>query len=378
MIQVRRVVSKVDWKEFIELPWEIYGDDPYWVPPLRIAVKDALDVDKNPFFKHAYMLPLLAVKDGKVVGRAVGVIDDAHNKFHSEQTVFFGFYESTDDQFVADALLSEVAKWGRGRGMNTLRGPVNPSTNHECGLLIEGFADSPTVMTTYNPPYYVSLFEKWGLVKAKDLMSYIIDSRTSKFSDRLMAQAEKLKQAGNVTFRGIKMNEFDKEVDQILEIYNDAWEKNWGFVPMTPEEFRHMAKDMKMILDPSLLLIAEVRGEVAAFALALPDVNQAIKKVKNGKLLPFGFLKLLWNLKGPGKKKTINRCRIITLGIKKKYQTAGIGPVLYLEYLRRGPEGGYPSGEASWILEDNVPMNKALQLMAGQRSKVHRIYDKAL
>lgn len=378
MIQVRRVVSKADWNEFIELPWEVYGKDPYWVPPLRITVKDALDVDKNPFFKHAYMLPLLAVKEGKVVGRAVGVIDDAHNKFHSEQTVFFGFYESIDDQLVADALLSEVAKWGKGRGMNTLRGPVNPSTNHECGLLVEGFEDSPTVMTTYNPPYYAALFEKWGLVKSKDLLSYIIDSRTSKFSDRLMAQAEKLKQAGNVTFRAIKMNEFDKEIEKILDIYNDAWEKNWGFVPMTPEEFRHMAKDMKTILDPSLLLIAEVRGETAAFALALPDVNQAIKTVRNGKLLPFGFIKLLWNLKGPGKKKTINRCRIITLGIKKKYQSAGIGPVLYLEYLRRGPEGGYPAGEASWILEDNIPMNKALQLMAGRRTKVHRIYDQVI
>jgi hypothetical protein len=378
MIKVKRVETKTDWNRFVDFPWAIYAKDPHWVPPLKIAMHDLLSVDKNPFFKHAYMHPLLAYDGEKLVGRAVGVIDDAHNKFHNEQTVFFGFYESIDDQAVTDALLGEIAQWGKARGMKLLRGPANPSTNHECGLLVEGFEDSPAVMTTYNPPYYAKLLEKWGLAKSKDLLSYVIDSHTSKFSDRLLAQAEKLKQGGKVTFRTVRMNEFDKEVDRILEIYNDAWEKNWGFVPMTSEEFRHMAKDMKMILDPSLLLIAEVRGEPAAFALALPDVNQAIKKIPSGKLLPFGLLKLLWNLKGPGKKKTMKRCRVITLGIKKKFQQLGVGPILYLEYLKRGPAAGYLSGEASWILEDNLAMNRALEHMCGKRTKVHRIYDKAL
>jgi ribosomal protein S18 acetylase RimI-like enzyme len=378
MIKIKRVENKADWNTFVDFPWTIYAKDPNWVPPLKIAMHDLLNVDKNPFFKHAYMHPVLAYDGEKLVGRAVGVIDDTHNKFHNEQVVFFGFYESTDNQAVTDALLGEIAKWGKGRGMTVLRGPANPSTNHECGLLVEGFEDTASVMTTYNPPYYGKLLEKWGLAKSKDLLSYIIDSRTAKFSDRLLAQAEKLKQGGQVTFRTVRMGEFQKEVDMILEIYNDAWEKNWGFVPMTPEEFRHMAKDMKMILDPNLLLIAEVRGEPAAFALALPDVNQAIKTIPSGKLLPFGALKLIWNLKGPGKKKTLNRCRILTLGIKKKYQQLGIGPILYLEYLKRGPAAGYASGEASWILEDNIPMNKALEHMAGKRSKVHRIYDKTL
>ena len=378
MIKIKRVEGKADWNRFVDFPWEIYKGDPNWVPPLKIAMHDLLNVDKNPFFKHAYMHPLLAYDGDKLVGRAVGVIDDAHNKFHDEQVVFFGFYESIDDQKVADALLGEIAKWGKGRGATVMRGPMNPSTNHECGLLVEGFEDTPAVMTTYNPPYYAKLLEKWGLAKSKDLLSYVIDSRTSKFSDRLLAQAEKLKQGGAVTFRTVRMGEFDKEVDRILDIYNDAWEKNWGFVPMTPEEFRHMAKDMKAVLDPNLLLIAEVRGEPAAFALALPDVNQAIKTIPNGKLLPFGLIKLLWNLKGPGKKKHLNRCRILTLGIKKKYQQLGVGPILYLEYFKRGPAAGYPAGEASWILEDNVPMNRALEHMAGARTKVHRIYDKAL
>jgi hypothetical protein len=255
---------------------------------------------------------------------------------------------------------------------------MNPSSNHECGLLVEGFNDSPAVMMTYNPPYYGKLVETWGMGKAKDLFSYDIDSKTTKFSDRLLAQAEKLKQGGQVTFRTIKMNDYDNEIRRVLDIYNDAWEKNWGFVPMTEEEFRHMAKDMKAILDPELLLIAEVRGEPVAFALALPDVNQAIKKIPNGKLLPFGLLKLLWNLKGPGKKRTVTRCRVLTLGIKKKFQPMGVGPILYLEYLKRGPAAGYPVGEASWILEDNIPMNRALEAMCGQRTKVYRIYDRAL
>lgn len=377
-IEIKRVETKKDWDAFIELPWKIYQGDSHWVPPLRIAVRDTLDVNKNPFFKHAYMIPLLAYRGGEVVGRVVGVVDDNNNKYHNEAAVFFGFFESIDDQAVADALLSEVVKWGKSRGMNVLRGPMNPSTNHECGLLVEGFNDSPSIMMTYNPPYYVTLFEKWGLQKAKDLFAYDIDGRKVKFSDKLLAQAERLKQGGAVTFRSVRMNEFEKEVDRILEIYNDAWEKNWGFVPMEPEEFRHMAKDLKAVVDPSLLLIAEVKGQPAAFALCLPDVNQAIKKIPDGKLFPTGLLKLLWNTKGPGRKKTINRCRILTLGIKRAYRELGVGPLLYAEYYKRGPANGYPIGEASWILEDNIPMNKALAHMCGERTKVYRIYERTL
>lgn len=378
MLTLKRVESKQDWNEFIELPWQIYAGNTTWVPPLRIAVRDSLDVNKNPFFKHAFMHPFIAVKDGKTVGRIVGVIDENHNRFHKEATALFGFFESIDDKSVAHALLNEVAKWAASRGMKTLRGPINLSTNHEAGLLIEGYEHSPSVMMTYNPPYYVGLLESWGLGKAKDLYAYDIDGRKVKFSDKLVAQSEKLKATGKVTFRPINVRKFDQEVAMIQEIYNDAWEKNWGFVPVEPEEFRHMAKDMKTIMDPELLLVAEVRGEPAGFALTLPDINQALKKVKDGKLLPTGILKLLWNTKGPGRRKTINRCRILTLGIKKRYRELGIGPLLYTEYLKRGPGNGYPIGEASWILEDNVPMNRALEHMCGKRTKAYRIYDKAL
>lgn len=378
MVTLKPVEINADWDLFIDLPWKIYKDDPNWVPPLRIAVKDLLDVKKNPFFKHAYMHPVLAFRDGVCVGRIVGVVDDSHNEFHAEKTAFFGFFESINDEKVSHALLDEVSRWAKSKGMTMLRGPMNPSTNHECGLLVEGYNDPPSVMMTYNPPYYATLLEKWGLTKSKDLYAFTIDGNRVKFSDRIMAQAEKLRRGNIVTFRPVNLSKFDEEIEKILEIYNDAWEKNWGFVPMSPDEFRHMAKDMKAILDPELLLIAEVRGKPAAFALTLPDVNQAIKKVKDGKLFPTGLLKLLWNIKGPGRKKTINRCRILTLGIKKEFREYGIGPLLYAEYYKRGPALGYPIGEASWILEDNRPMTKALQFMKAERTKVYRIYDSAL
>jgi hypothetical protein len=378
MDQLKPVESKQDWSDFIDFPWTIYQGDPNWVPPLRIAVRDLLDVSKNPFFKHSTMHPVLAYRDGKCVGRIVAVIDDNHNKYHEEKTAFWGFFECINDQKVANALFDEAARWSKSKGMTMIRGPMNPSTNHECGLLVEGFNDPPTVMMTYNPPYYGTLVETYGMVKAKDLYAYDIDGRKSKFSEKLVAQAERLKQGGNVTFRAIDMKNFETEIEMVLGIYNDAWEKNWGFVPMEPEEFRHMAKDMKMIVDPNLVLIAMVKGEPAGFALTLPDVNQAQKKISDGKLFPTGLLKLLWFAKGPGRKSTINRCRILTLGIKKQYRELAIGPLLYTEYFKRGPALGYPVGEASWILEDNKPMNRALELMGSAKTKTYRIYDRAL
>lgn len=378
MYKLKLVETKSEWNDFIDLPWRIYKDDPQWVPPLRMAVRDLLDVRKNPFFKHAFMHPIVAYKGDRVVGRVVGVIDENHNRFHDEKTVFFGFLEMEKDQTLCDALLDEVVRWGKSKGMTTLRGPMNPSTNHECGLLVEGFDDPPSIMMTYNPPYYGNLLEGWGLAKSKDLMAYEIDGRKARFAERLIAQSERLKAKGQVSIRQIDMKNFERDLAVVQGIYNDAWEKNWGFVPMTPEEFSHMAKDMKLIIDPRLVLIAEVRGEPAGFALTLPDVNQALHKVKDGKLFPTGIFKLLWNLKGPGRRKAMNRCRILTLGIKQQFREVGIGPLLYTEYFKRGPEFGYPRGEASWILEDNIPMNKALKLMCGERTKVYRIYDRAL
>lgn len=377
-LSLREVSGKADLDAFIGLPFRLYAGDPVWVPPLRIAVRDLLDPAKNPFFKHARMKSWLAYRDAELVGRVSAVVDDAHNEYHDEKTAFFGFFECVDSPEVAHALLDAAAAWARAQGMTALRGPMNPSTNHECGLLVEGFTNPPSVMMTYNPPYYGALLEGWGLAKSKDLLAFEIHHEQSQKSDKLVAQAARLQQGGHVTFRPVDMKRFDEEIELIQGIYNDAWEKNWGFVPMNREEFHHLAKDLKLVLDPRLLLVAEVKGKPAGFALTLPDVNQAQTKVRDGRLFPFGLAKLLWNLKGPGKKRTINRCRILTLGIKKEYREAGIGPLLYLEYFKRGPALGYPVGEASWILEDNRAMLRAIEHMGGKRTKTYRLFDKAL
>jgi len=375
MIQIKSVENSSDLKKFIDFPWEIYKADPHWVPPLKIAIKDLIDPKKNPFFKHAKIRTLLALNENeKVVGRVLGSIDDNHNSFHGEKVAFFGFYESENNVEITKALLDDLSAWARENGMTALRGPVNLSTNNECGLLVEGFDDSPQVMMTYNPKYYETLFEEVGLVKAKDLYAYFLKT-ADKFRKVIYYQCERLKRKSKIVMRPFDMKKFDEEVERVLQIYNDAWEKNWGFVPMTREEFHHMAKDMKLILDPNLAFIAEVDGEPAGFSLSLPDVNQVFAKVKNGKLLPFGIFKLLWNLKGPGRKSTINRCRILTLGTKQKFRDLGLGPLFYVETYSQALKLGYVGGEASWVLEDNNQMNRALEKMCGNRTKVYRIYE---
>jgi len=374
-VVVSEVNSSRDLSEFLEFVYDVQGGLPSFVPPLKVAVKDTLDVQKNPFFRHAYRALFLARKDGRVVGRIAAIIDDEHNRYHNERSAFFGFFECIDDTEVSRLLFDRVKLFALERGMIKILGPMNPSTNHECGLLVEGFLDPPTVMNTYNPEYYGALVESQGYTKAKDLLAYNLDSRKDQPSDRLMAHVEKLRQNGSVTFRPINVRRFDQEVATILEIYNDAWEKNWGFVPMNPSEFAHMAKDLKMILDPELLLIAEVKGEPVGFGLALPDVNQVLKKIKRGKLTLFSIGMLWIRLKVLPKRYSMNRCRILTLGVKRRFQQLGIGPLLYAEYFRRGPGNGYFSGEASWVLEDNVPMNRALTQMSRGPCKRYRIYS---
>ncbi|MEK7691227.1 MAG: acyl-CoA N-acyltransferase, partial [Bdellovibrionota bacterium] len=236
-VRIESVVTRKQWAEFIALPWAIYQGDPHWVPPLRMAVRDLLDTRKNPFFKHARMVAVVARdSEGKrCLGRVIGVIDENHNRFHDEKTAFFGFYESIDNSAVAAALFGFVGQWAKGQGMERLRGPMNPSTNHECGLLVEGHGEAPSVMMTYNPPYYAKLFAENGFEKSKDLFAYDIDHRTATNLGPMAAQQSRLAEKAGVVVRAARMQDFDSEIDKILEIYNDAWEKNWGFVPMNEE-----------------------------------------------------------------------------------------------------------------------------------------------
>ncbi|MGK5086468.1 N-acetyltransferase [Bdellovibrionota bacterium FG-2] len=375
-IQIVEVVSKEEWKTFIRLPEMIYQDFPHYIFPLEIAQRDQLDTTKNPFFEHAEKAAFLAYEGEKPVGRILFVIDRAHCKLHGENAAFWGYFESLNRKEVAHALLERGEQWARARRMTVFRGPIQLSTNNECGLLVEGFADTPTPMMSYNPPYYNDLIESAGFSKAKDLYAWEV-RKESRFSDRLVSHAKQTIKNEGIRFRSINMKKYDQEVDQILEIYNDAWEKNWGFVPMTENEFRHTAADMKHILNPNLLFIAEVKGEPAAFSLALPDFNRALKGNKSGRPSLWGWFKLLWFLKGPGKY-SLGRCRIVTLGIKQKFRNLGLGPLMYASYHKIGPKLGYPIGECSWILEDNTAMNRALADMGAQKTKVYRVFEKLL
>ncbi len=375
-IEIKRVQSKKELEDFIEVPFQIYKDDPHWVPPLRMIMRDLLNVKKNPFFKHAYIYPLVAYQNGRPVARIAGIVDENHNKYHKDRVGFFGFFECPDNPVLAKELFSKVQVWLKEWGMGAMRGPMNPTVNHECGLLIEGFNSDPFVMMPHNLPYYSKLIEQAGFKKCKDMYAFNI-YHNNEFAPKLIAQAERLKKRADVKFRCINMKKLYEEIFLLVEIFNDAWSTNWGFVPMEKDEIIKFAKELKDIVDPRLIFFAEVKGEAVGFGLAIPDINIAFKKIKDGKLFPFGLPKLLWYLKGPGKK-AIKRCRIPILGVRKKFQPMGIGSLLFLEYLKQAPGYGYPTGEASWILEDNISMIKAAEKMVGEKTKTYRVYEQSL
>ncbi|MBZ5584101.1 MAG: hypothetical protein LAQ30_18185, partial [Acidobacteriia bacterium] len=276
-IEVLTADAKKLLREFVELPYSLYRGNPHWVPPLRIAVKELLDRKKHPFYANAEAEFFVARQNGRVVGRVAAILDRNHNRFHEEDAGFFGFFEAVNDQAVAGALLSRARQWVFERGAKVLRGPVNPSTNYECGMLIEGFDSSPMIMMSYNPEYYPALMDAVGLRKAKDLYAYY--SLTAGVdSAKIDRVAERSLATNGIRVRPIDMKNFEAEVARVWEVYNSAWQRNWGFIPMTREEFFLMGKEMKQILKPDLVLIGEKGGRMVGFALALPDVNQALNR----------------------------------------------------------------------------------------------------
>jgi GNAT superfamily N-acetyltransferase len=359
--------NKAALKEFIELPYGLYNGYPHWVPPLRIAVKDLLDRDKHPFYKDAEAEFFLARRGERTVGRVAAIIDRAHNRFHQENAGFFGFFECMDDVAVAEALLAAARRWVFDRGAKFLRGPVNPSTNYECGLLIDGFDSDPMVMMTYNPPYYPVLMDRVGLRKAMDLIAY--ESTSEKVQlQKIERAAKRVLAKHGVTVRPIDMKNFSSEVERVWKVYQAAWSRNWGFVPMSKEEFVLMGKDMKQILKPELVLIGEAGNEMIGFALALPDVNQALKPA-NGSLFPTGLLKILYYQRG------IRSVRVLALGVVPEHRASGVAAAFYATLVRNARNLGYGPCEMSWILEDNVLMNRSLEVMGAKRYKTYRIYD---
>ena len=348
----------------------MYDGNPYWVPPLLMDRRKLIDTRKNPFYNHAEMELFLAERDGEVVGRIGAIVNHNHNKEHNENIGFFGFFESIDDQSVANALFDRAKEWLKRKGVSAIRGPASPSVNDEYGLLVEGFDKPPAVLMAYNPSYYPRLIENYGFSKAKDLYAYYLHEKMV-FSEKFTRVSELVRKREGLVFRTLNMSDFDNEVMRIREMYNRGWSRNWGEVPMTEEEFKAVAKDLKPIVEPELVIIAESKGKPVGFALSLPDLNIVLKNNRNGRLIP-GLIRLFLF------KKRIDFIRIIILGVIPEYLNSGVGGVLFYETGRRAVAKGYPHGEASWVVEDNVMMVRGAQMMNGERYKTYRIYELAL
>jgi len=367
-MQIKVIENKRDLDKFIRLPWQIYKNDPNWVPPLISEVKSILDPQKNPFWEHARQILFLAIKEGKVVGRVAGIIDRNHIAFHKEKVGFFGFFEAFDDYEIAELLLSEVREWLRVNGMKAMRGPLNPCQNEECGLLVKGFHSPPMLLMTYNPPYYERLLERFGLRKAKDLYAYYapvfpeppeILETTAEYARKRHPEAK---------IRPVDLKRVEEEKKKIKKIYNAAWEKNWGFVPMTEKEFSALVERLKPLVVPELALFVEIRGEPVGFILGIPDYNQALRKM-NGRLFPFGWLKLIYY------SRRIRTLRLVIMGVLKDYRLSGLEALLYRQGNRNAYELGYQGVEFSWVLEDNILTRRAAENYGGKVYKTYRIFE---
>lgn len=366
------LTNKKALNRFVDLPWSIYKNDPHWVPPLKMAVKDVLNIKKHPFYKTATVKAFVATKDGVDVGRILAVNNKAYNDFHNTKIGYFGFYETINDQKVSDALLDAATEYAKSFGLNEIQGPMNPGTNYECGLLVNGFEDDPQIMMTYNPKYYITLLENYKLSKVMDLLAY--DTNAHFEMPKIIKDiADRTIKKEKVTFRNLNLKKWNQELDTMFEIYNSAWESNWGFVPMTREEFYHTAKDLKSIVNPELVQIAEVHGKPAGFILTLPDLNQVFKQIPSGKLSPSAIYKILTA------KKRMTRCRVITMGVKREYRKMGLETLLYThnhESIKKNPL--FNRIEMSWILESNLEMNKPLIRMGAKAYKTYRIFGKSI
>ncbi len=370
-IEILPVQSGRDLRRFMNLPRAIYRGDPFWVAPLAGEMKKLLDRLRHPFFAHSEADFFLAQRGDECVGRVAAILNRNHNLFHNERTAFFGFFESIDDRGVAGALLEEAARWARDRGMTELRGPMSYSTNETAGLLVEGFDSCPSIMMAYNPIYYAGLLEDAGFEKAMDLYAWWMLTQSG-LNPKIVRVGQKVLKDEGVRIRTVRMDRFWDEVDIIKGIYNDAWSNNWGFVPMTDAEFIHLAKDLKTIVDPRIVLIAEKDGEPAGFSLAVPDFNQALKKI-HGRLFPVGLPLLVYHARH------LRQVRVLALGIAKRIQNcSGLGAALYYESFRRGADAGYRTCEFSWTLENNELINRSMRLFGARVYKRYRIYRRAL
>ncbi len=366
------VKNRFELNQFIKSQWNFYRGDKNFVPPIILDRKKLLDTKKNPFYNHSEIKLFMTRENELITGRIAGIINRLHNEIHQDKVGFCGFFECINDQQTANILFESAENYVKEKGYETIRGPVNPSMNDETGLLVEGFDSTPVILMTYNPPYYIDLFENAGYKKARDLFAYHIEDRF--FRDERFERLQNLvRQRYDLKIRELNFankEQFNADVETLKSIYNSAWKPNWGFVKMTDEEFYFLAKDLRQIAEPSLAIIAESKGVPVGFALALPDINQCLIYNKSG-----GMIGALWHIMT--KKKKINMVRIIILGIIQEYQQKGIDAVLYYELGIRGNQMGIHQAEASWVLEDNMMMNRGLtEKILANVYKKYRIYEK--
>jgi GNAT superfamily N-acetyltransferase len=369
-MRIQAVRTKSDLKTFITFPWRIYREDPQWVPPMILDIKFVLG--DNPFWEHAEKELFLAYDDsGKPVGRIAAIIDRNYITFQNEKAGFFGFFECVNDGAVAAALFDKARAWLAERGMSVMRGPMNPSTNDECGFLCDGFDTPPRLMMPHTPPYYLGLAEQSGLVKAKELYAYDMDVSAGPLERLERLSAIAYKKNPGLKVRKLNKRDFKNEIDRAISIYNAAWEKNWGFVPWTDKEFHTIAGRLKSLLLLDTTLLAETDGKPVGMLIAVPDYNIVMKKI-NGRLFPTGIFKFLYH------KNKIDALRLMIMGVVRESRQHGIEGVMYYEALKNAQKLGYTKCEFSWVLDDNIMTQRAAEMMGGKLYKKYRIYEQVI
>jgi len=375
-LDIVEVTERSDLDQFIKMPWNVYGDDPNWVPPLIFERRQYLAPKTNPYYAHADVALFLARRNGQAVGRISAQVNHAHLDRYGDDTGHFGFLESIDDTAVFSALTDRAESWLRKKGMRRALGPFSFSINDECGLLVKGFERPPVILMGHAKPYYAGRIEALGYQKVKDLIAYDFDLSQASLKPTTQAMLKRLDRDPSVVVRKLNKKNFDAEVQTILDVFNDAWSDNWGFVPFTAAEISHMAKEMKPLLDPELVIIVEFDGRVVAFGVTLPNLFEAIADL-DGRLLPFGWAKILWRLKAH----KIKTARVPLMGVRKDMH-GPIGPALAALVVDRIHNGlrnqGYDRVELSWILEDNDGMRALTEATTAEPYKTYRIYEKGL
>jgi len=371
-VPVRPVTSRGDRKQFIDFPYTFYpGRYEHWVPPLRRDVKSTLDPSDNAFFDHGDMQLFLATDaSGTVVGRVAGIVNGKHLEKYDDDTGFFGFFECIDDYAVAEALLDAATGWVREQGLTGVRGPANPSLNDVAGLLVDGFDREPSILMPYNPPYHADFLERFGFECTMTMWAYYVHKKYVQF-DRLTRGASLVhRRTPGLEVRTLDMDRFDEEAETILDIYNEAWSGNWGHVPMTNAEFQQLADEMKKIVEPEMVFIVEHEGTPVAFSITLPNLNQALKHVSDGRLFPLGLPKLLLHAYFG-----VYECRMPLMGVRTEFQGKGLDALLVLATIENGPPNGFDACEMSWVLDSNAALKNHIETLGAVVDKEYAMFE---